>query len=159
MFVKRSLRDQLICFADFVGITLLALLFLLQLPNCFLRVCRPTLFAAVLNFSPPQTTSATSGTAKSRKLAPKRCASETINLCKNGNTVLPIILCKCPVSLPTLLTNTSIEWNLYLSWSNHLVRTFRTKMNVAGFPKHQKKRSDANRYKGYFSPLVPLKSK
>ena len=45
-----SLRDRLFCLADFVGTTLLALLFLLPLPNCFLRVCLPTLFAAVLKF-------------------------------------------------------------------------------------------------------------
>ena len=37
-----SLRDRLICFADFVGMTLLALRFLLPLSNCFLKVCLPT---------------------------------------------------------------------------------------------------------------------
>ena len=64
MFVKMSLRDRLICFADFVGMTLLALRFLwLPSPNCFLRVCLPTLFAAVLKFFLPLTTSAISGTA------------------------------------------------------------------------------------------------
>ena len=50
MFVKMSLRDQLAWFADFVGMTLLAVLFLLPLPGCFLKVCLPTLPAAVLNF-------------------------------------------------------------------------------------------------------------
>ena len=33
----------------------------------------------------------------------------------------PYILCKCTKSPPTLSTNTSKEWNLYLSWSYHLV--------------------------------------
>ena len=55
MFVKMSLRDRLICSADFVGMTLLALRFLppacrtpttpfrlrLFSPNCFLNVCLP----------------------------------------------------------------------------------------------------------------------
>ena len=38
MFVQMSLRDQLTCFADFVGMTLFAVFFLLPLPNCFFRV-------------------------------------------------------------------------------------------------------------------------
>ena len=70
MFVKMFLHDRLICFADFVGMTLLALRFLLPLPNCFLIVCLPTLFAAVLIFFLPLATSAISGTAISNKSAP-----------------------------------------------------------------------------------------
>ena len=34
-----SVRDRLICFGDFVGMTLLAVLFLLPLPNYFVKVC------------------------------------------------------------------------------------------------------------------------
>ena len=83
MFVKMSLQDRLTCFADFVGMTLLARLFLLPLPNCFLRVCLPTLFAAVLMFFLPLTTSAISGTANSNKSAPRRFATGTIYLRKN----------------------------------------------------------------------------
>ena len=41
MFVKMSPRDQLVCLADFVGMNLLPLLFLLSLPNCFPRVVFP----------------------------------------------------------------------------------------------------------------------
>ena len=91
-----SLRYRLICFADFVGMTLLALLFLLppvllRLPssNCFLKVCLPTLFAAVLIFFLPITTSAISGTANSNKSAPTCFAAGTIYLRKNGIEVLP----------------------------------------------------------------------
>ena len=87
MFVKVSLRDKLICFADFVGMTLLAcrtpmapFLFLLPLPNYFLKVCLPTLFAAVLKFILPLTTSATSGTATSNKSAPPRAFYTTCSL-------------------------------------------------------------------------------
>ena len=40
---KKSPRDRLFCLAYFVGMTLLAAFFLLPLPNCFLRVCLPTL--------------------------------------------------------------------------------------------------------------------
>ena len=66
-------------------------------------------------------------------------------------------LCKCTESPSTLSTNTSIVWNLYFSWSNHLVTSLRLDMNVGGFSEHQNKTSDSNRYKGYFSPLVSLK--
>ena len=96
MFVKMSLRDRLICFADFVGMTLLSVLFLLPLPNCFLRVCLPTLFAAVLIFFLPLTTSAISGTANSNKSAPTRFAAGTIYLRKNGIAVLPITCASAP---------------------------------------------------------------
>ena len=94
MFVKMSLRDLLICFADSVGMILLAVLFLLPLPNCFLKVCLPTLFAAVLKFFLPPTTTAISGTAISNKSAPTRFAAGTKDLRKNGIAVLPIT-CAC----------------------------------------------------------------
>ena len=89
MFVKMTLRDTLICFVDFVGMTLLAVLFLLPSPNCFFRVCFPTLFAAVLKLFLPLTTFAISGTANSNESAPTRFASETVYLRKNGIAVLP----------------------------------------------------------------------
>ena len=114
MFVKMSLRDQLICFADFVGMALLALLFLLPpcrtptapfplwlpSPNCFLKICLPTLFAAVLIFFLPLTTSAISGTANSNKSAPMRFAAGTIYLRKNGIAVLPITCASAPNPRP-----------------------------------------------------------
>ena len=43
-------RDQFVCCADFVGMTLLKVFFLLPLPKCFVNVCLPILFAAVLKF-------------------------------------------------------------------------------------------------------------
>ena len=70
MFVEMTLRDQLICFADFAGMTLLAVSILLPLPNCFLRICLPKLFAAVLKFFLPPTTSSISGSANSNRSAP-----------------------------------------------------------------------------------------
>ena len=92
MFAKMSLRDRLICFAEFVGMTLLAVFFLLPLPNCFPRVCLPTIFADVLKFFLPLTTSAISGGAILNKSAPKRFAAGTIYLRKNGTAVHPIIV-------------------------------------------------------------------
>ena len=96
MFVKLSLRDRLNCFADFVGMTLLAVVFLLPLPKCFLNVCLPTVFAAVLKFFQSLTTSAISGTANSNKSAPTRFAAATIYLSKNGIAVLPITCAGAP---------------------------------------------------------------
>ena len=66
------------------------------------------------------------------------------------NCSSPNNLCKCTESSTTLSTNTSIVWNLYLSWSNHLVTSFRLEMNVGSFSEHQKKTSDTDRYKRYF---------
>ena len=96
MFVKISLRDRLICFTDFVGLTLLSLFFLLPLPNCFLRVCYPTLFAAVLILLLPLTTSTIFDRANSNKSAPTRFAARTIYLRKNGIAVLPITCATAP---------------------------------------------------------------
>ena len=81
---KMSLRDRLICFVDFVRMILLAVLFLLPLPNCFRKICLPTFFAAVLKFFLPLTTSSISGTAFSNKSARTRFAAGTIYLRKNG---------------------------------------------------------------------------
>ena len=112
-----SLRDRLDCLLDFVGMILLCLLppcrtpsasfrnlpsaygslpprapFRLRLPspNCFFRVCFPTLFAADLNDFLPLMTSPVSGAANSNMSAPMRFAAETIYLRKNGIAVLPI---------------------------------------------------------------------
>ena len=100
MFVKMSLCDRLICFADFVGMTLLAALFLLPLPKCFLRVCPLTLYAAVLKFFLPITISAISGAANSNNSAPTRFAAGTIYLRKNGIEVLPISCASAPNPRP-----------------------------------------------------------
>ena len=62
----------------------------------------------------------------------------------------PNNLCMCTESPSTLSTNTSTEWNLYLSWSNHLVTSFRLEMNIGSFFEHQHKTSDTDRFKGYF---------
>ena len=116
-----SLRDRLVCFADFVGMNLLAcrtpmapFLFLLPpvrlrlpSPNSFLRVFLPTLFAAVLKFFLPLTTSAISGTTTSNKSAPTRFAAGTKYLCKNGIAALlktcASALDPCPRCQPTPL--------------------------------------------------------
>ena len=110
-----SLRERLICFEDFVGMTLLAVLFLLPCrmpsdplrlrlpspsPNCFFRVCLPTLFAAVLKFFLPLTTSAISGTANSNNSAPRRFAAGTIYLRKIGIEVLSITCASAPNPRP-----------------------------------------------------------
>ena len=63
-----SLRDGLVCYAEFVGKTLLAVPFLLPQPNSFLRLCLPTFCAFVVRFFRAQTTSAISGVATSQHL-------------------------------------------------------------------------------------------
>ena len=66
MFVKMSLRDRLACLVAFVGMTLLCLL---QLHNCFFKVCLPTPFAAVLKFFLPLISSPNFGAANSNQSA------------------------------------------------------------------------------------------
>ena len=66
------------------------------------------------------------------------------------NCSSPNNLCQCTESPSTLSTNTSIEWHLYFSWSNHLGTSFRLEMNIGSFSEHQNKTSDTNRYKRYF---------
>ena len=107
MFVKMSLRDRLDCLVDFVGMILLAVLFLLAVrlrlpypcPNCFFRVCFPTLFAADLKDFLPLITSPISGAANSNKSAPTRFAAWTIYLRKNGIAVpqYPVQVHRIPV--------------------------------------------------------------
>ena len=75
------------------------------------------------------------------------------------NCSSPNNLCKFTESPCTLSIKTSTEWNLYSSWSSHLVTSVRFEKKVGSFSEHQNKTSDIDRYKGYFfSPLVSLKS-
>ena len=106
-FEKMSLLHQLIYFADFIRKTLLAwrtimapVLFLLPLPNCFFRVCLPTLFAAVLKLFLPLTTSAFFAAANSNMSAPTilqlgRYIYAKMNCCSPNN------LCECTESPST----------------------------------------------------------
>ena len=103
MFVKMSLRDRLDCLVDFVGMILLPVFFLLPSPNCFFRVCFPTIFAAVLKIFLPLTASAISGTAKYNKSAPTRFAAGTTYFWKNGIAVLQITCARAPNPLPLCL--------------------------------------------------------
>ena len=100
MFAKMSLRDRLDCLVDFVGMILLCFF---PSPNCFLRVCFPTPFAAVLKDFLPLITSPISGAANSKKSAPLRFAAGTIYLRKKGIAVLPITCASAPNPLPLCL--------------------------------------------------------
>ena len=148
MFAEKSLRDRLVCFAEFAGTSLLAVIFLQSLSNFFLKVCPPTLFAAVFNFFCPLETSAISGAANSNKSAPRSFVAGTIFIRKNASS--PNYLCKCTEGPSTMSTNTFIQWNIYFSWNNHLVTSFRLELKVGGLFKHQNKTSDTDRYQGYF---------
>ena len=157
MFVKMALRDRLICFRRF----------------CWNDSARTPISATSsppgAPFTPLFFQSLLSHTLCSRP----EILSTTNNLCnfwhsklqhvntyvfchwddiftQKWNCSSPNNLCKCTKSPSTLSTNTSIIWNLYFSWSNHLVTSFRLEMNVGGFSEHQNRTSDTDRYKGYF---------
>ena len=144
VFVKMSLRHRLRCLVDFVGMILLCLL---PLPNCFFRVCFPTLFAADLKGFLPLITSPISGAANSNMSA--FCSWDDI-FTQKWNCSSPKNLCKSPKSHSPLSSNRSIVWNFYLSWSNHLVVSYVLKINAGHLSKHQNKPSDTDRHKGYF---------
>ena len=154
MFVKMSLRDRLICYADSVGMTPLA-----WLPSAYGSLLLPatttqlfsqslsshTLYNCLENLpttnnlcnfwhSNFQQVSTYAFCSWDDKFMQKRNCSSHNNLCKRNE------------SSSTLSTNTSLEWNLYLSWSNHLVLSFRLKRNVGGFSEHQNKTSDTHIY-------------
>ena len=129
--------------------TLLVPFLLLPLPNCFFRVCLPTVSAADLEIFLPLTTSASFGTASSNQSTTTRFAAGTINLHKKGIAVLPITCAsaRCrPIpqknKYPRVLNQPSCEF-------------FRLEINVGGISKNQNKTSDT---KGIFLPLVSLKS-
>ena len=148
--MKMYLWDWLVCFEDFVRITLLAVLFLLPVNNCFLRVCFPTLLAAVLKIFLPITTSAFVVAENSNKSAPTRFAAGTIYLRKDGTAVLPITFASAPNTRSLCRPTTSPQWNLHSSWSNHLVTSFWWRIIVRRFSENQNKLSDNNRSKGPF---------
>ena len=100
MFVKTSVRDRLVFFEDFVGLTLIGLLLLLPPANCFPRVYPAILFAANLNYFLPLTTSAIYGAANSSKSAPTRFTAGTICLRKKKIAVLAITFASAPKFCP-----------------------------------------------------------
>ena len=100
MFANMSLRHRLDCLVYFVGMILLCLL---PLPNCFIRVCFLTLFAAVLKDFLPLITSPISGAANSNMSAPMRFAAGTTYLRKKGIAVLAITCARAPNPLPLCL--------------------------------------------------------
>ena len=119
MFVKMSLRDQLDRSVDFVGMIFLCSLpprmpyasslpprttFRLRLfsPNCFFRVCFPTLFAAEMNDLLPLIASPISRAANSNMSTTMRFAAGTIHLRKTGVAVLPITCARGPNPLTLL---------------------------------------------------------
>ena len=153
-----SLRDRLVCFGDFIGLNLLALLFLLPLPICLLRVCRPTIFVAVLKFFCTTNSIFNFWRIKFQQVSTYAFCSWDDIFKKKWNCSSPNNLCKLTESPSTLSTNTSMKWNLYLFRRNHLVKSFMVEMNVGGFSEHQNKTIDTITNKKTFSLLVSLKS-
>ena len=141
--VERSLQVPLVFFADFVGVTRLTyhpyaspfpfiapFYFLLPISNCFLKVWRPTLFAAVMKYFLSQITPAISGSADSNRPAPTRFAEGRYIY---STVELRFTLCNWTESPSTLSTNTPIDWNLYLSWSKHRETSVSLEKNAGGF--------------------------
>ena len=143
-----SLRNGLVCFGGLVGMTLLAIAFLVPLTNCVLRVCFSTLSSCLEIFS-TNNNICNFGHNKFQQLSTFAFCSWDDLVTEKRNSGSPNNLRKCTESSPTLTPNISIEWNLYLSWSKHLAKPFRLEMIVGGFSKHQNKTSDTAIYNGY----------
>ena len=121
--------------------------FLLPLANCFLRLCIPAIFEPVLKFFIHW--------ELQQFLAQQMKTSQHPRVFQLGRLIYtkgtwnsPINLFRCKESPPKMSTNTSMESSFYLSWSNHLVASFRLEINVGRFTRHQNKTSDAGRDKG-----------
>ena len=107
-----SLRDQLDCSVDFVGMILICSK---PLPNCFFKVCFPTLFAAVLKVLLPLITSPISGAANSKMSAPMHFATGTTYLRKKGVEVLPVTIARASNPIPSVFQQLySMEFLLVL---------------------------------------------
>ena len=165
MLVKMSLRDQMVCFADLFSnesACLPSAYGCLPLPATTTQLfsqCLPshTLCSCLENLSTTNNL-CNFWQSKFQQVSTYAVCSWDDIVTKKWNCSSPNILSKCTESPSTLSANTSIEWNLYFFWSNHLVTSFRLEMNVGNFCEHQNKTSDTNRYKWCFSPLVSLKS-
>ena len=99
-----------------------------RLPNCFLKRSSHDL-SSCLKFL-ALTTSAISGATIYIQPAPAHFAAGTTFTQKIGS---PKNLCKFTELSSTLSSNTSIECNLYSSWSNHLLAFFRQKRMLEVF--------------------------
>ena len=136
--------------SDFVGMTLLALRFLRPLhPTLFLESVFHIL-CSCLEILSTTNNLCNFWHSKFQQVSTYAFCRWHDIFTQKWNCSSPNNLCKCTESPSTLSTNTSKVWNLYLSWSNHLVTSFRLEMNVGGFSEHQKKTSDTDRYKGFF---------
>ena len=98
----------------------------------------------------PTTNNLWSSSAKFQQVSTCAFCSWDDIFTQKWNCRSPKNLCKCTESSSTLPTNNSIEWNLSLSWSNHLVTSFRLEMEVGGSLEHQNKTSHTNRCKRCF---------
>ena len=149
IFLKISLRDLLVCVESFVGKALLSVFLSLPLPNCFLRVCLRSFTLLSWNFF-----------ATNNLCNLWRCKFQQ----SNSNVWQPDVistekwkysslntLYKCAKFSSTVSTNTSVNWNLYVSRSNGFLTCFRLEMNVGGFSEHKNKASDTDIYKRCFS--------
>ena len=139
----------MICFPVFVGMTLLAVLFLLPLPNSFLCLSSHTLCSCLETLSTTENL-CNFWRSKFQQVSSYAFWSWVNIFTQKWNCRSPKYLCKCTESSSTLSTKTSIEKNLSLSWSNHLVTSFGFEMNVGGFSEHQNKTSDTDSHKSYF---------
>ena len=131
--------------------------FLLPLLNLFRRVFVPTFFTAVFNFFWTNNNIWKISHSNFQKVGIYAFSSWEKSFTQNWNCGSPNTLCNCTESPLTLSTNTSKERNLYLSWTNHPVTSFRLELKVGGF-QHIKARGMIWQTQIFFPPFVALKS-
>ena len=142
--------DRLICFADFVGMTLFAVFFLQTSTQLFSQGLSSHTPCICLELLSTTNNLCNFWHIKFQQVSAYAFCSWDDIFTQNWDWSSAKNLSKCIKSPSMLSTNTSIEWNLCLSWSNHLVLSFRLEMNVGGIFEHQNKTSDTDRYKGHF---------
>ena len=161
MLVKMSLRNRLDCLVDFVGKILLRLLhpclpYASSHPPTapftqlfFQSLLSNTLCRRLERFSTANNLS-NLWYSKFQQVSTYAFCSWDDILTQKRNCSSPNTLCKCTESPSPLSSKPSIVWNLYLSSSNYLVKSYVLEMNVGHLFKHQNKASDTDRNEGYF---------
>ena len=135
MFVKMSLRDRLICFADFVGMTAQSPFPTTATQLFFQSLSSHTLCSCLENL-PTTNNLCNFWRSKFQQVSTYAFCSWEDIFRQKWNCSSPNNLCNCTESPSTLSTNNPNEWNHYCIEAT-VIESLSVEMIVGGFSKHQ----------------------
>ena len=159
MSVDISLGGKLDCFADFVERTLPSVFFLVPLPNCFLRVCVRSIFAAVRKLFLPLTTFDYFCHSKVQEVNTDACRNSDTFFTHKTIWVSPSNSRKCQEWLSRMSITISKEKTSNCLETIILKRLCSTEILVGGLSKHQHRTMITSDKRDIFYQLVSLKSR